>query len=44
MVIELEASSHAAREVAFVANWLIWGIFVAELAFYRELGFPPLNV
>ena len=23
MVIELEGSSHAAREVAFVANWLI---------------------
>jgi voltage-gated potassium channel len=33
MVIELEASSHAAREVAFVANWLIWAIFVAELSF-----------
>ena len=33
MVIELEASSHAAREVAFVANWLIWAIFVAEFAF-----------
>jgi voltage-gated potassium channel len=33
MVIELEASSSGAREVAFVANWLIWAIFVAELAF-----------
>jgi voltage-gated potassium channel len=33
MVIELEASSSAAREVAFVANWLIWSIFIAELAF-----------
>jgi voltage-gated potassium channel len=33
MVIELEASSSGAREVAFAANWLIWAIFVAELAF-----------
>ena len=33
MVIELEGSSDASREVAFVANWLIWAIFVAELAF-----------
>jgi hypothetical protein len=33
ITIELEASSHAAREVAFVANWLIWAIFVAELVF-----------
>jgi voltage-gated potassium channel len=33
MVIELEASSSAWREVAFAANWLIWAIFVAELAF-----------
>jgi voltage-gated potassium channel len=33
MVIELEASSSGAREVAFIANWLIWAIFVAELAF-----------
>ena len=33
MVIELEASSSGARDVAFVANWLIWAIFVAELAF-----------
>jgi uncharacterized paraquat-inducible protein A len=33
MTIDLEASSYAAREVAFAANWLIWAIFVAELAF-----------
>jgi voltage-gated potassium channel len=33
MVIELEASSSAWREVAFAANWLIWAIFVAELVF-----------
>jgi voltage-gated potassium channel len=33
MVIELEASSSVWREVAFAANWLIWAIFVAELAF-----------
>jgi len=33
MVIELEASSQAARDVAFATNWLIWAIFVAELAF-----------
>jgi hypothetical protein len=33
MVIELEASSSAWREVAFAANWLIWAIFVAEFAF-----------
>ena len=32
-VIELEASSHGAREVAFIANWLIWALFVAELTF-----------
>ncbi len=32
-VIELEASSSAWREVAFAANWLIWALFVAELAF-----------
>ena len=42
MVIELEASSSGAREVAFVANWLIWAIFVAELAFILTVapGFP----
>ena len=33
MVIELEASSNGWREVAFAANWAIWAIFVAELAF-----------
>jgi voltage-gated potassium channel len=33
MVIELEASSHGWREVAFAVNWAIWAIFVAELAF-----------
>jgi voltage-gated potassium channel len=33
MTIDLEASSHAAREVAFVANWLIWAIFAGEFAF-----------
>ena len=33
MVIELEASSSAWREAAFAANWAIWAIFVAELAF-----------
>jgi voltage-gated potassium channel len=38
MVIELEASSSGAREVAFVVNWLIWAIFVAELAFILEVA------
>src|SRR6476469_3997298 len=33
MVIELETSSSGWRELAFAANWLIWAIFVAELAF-----------
>jgi voltage-gated potassium channel len=33
MVIELEASSSGWRELAFAANWAIWVIFVAELAF-----------
>jgi voltage-gated potassium channel len=33
MVIELEASSSAWRDAAFAANWLIWAIFVSELAF-----------
>ena len=33
MVIELETSSSGWRELAFAANWVIWAIFVAELAF-----------
>jgi voltage-gated potassium channel len=33
MVIELETSSSSWREIAFAANWVIWAIFVAELAF-----------
>jgi voltage-gated potassium channel len=33
MVIEVEASSSGSRKVAFVANWVIWMIFVAELIF-----------
>jgi len=33
MVIELETSSSGWRELAFAANWVIWTIFVAELAF-----------
>jgi voltage-gated potassium channel len=33
MVIEAEASSRAWRDAAFVANWVIWLVFVAELAF-----------
>jgi voltage-gated potassium channel len=33
MVIELETSSSGWREFAFAANWVIWAIFVAELAF-----------
>jgi voltage-gated potassium channel len=33
MVIELETSSSGWRELAFAANWVIWAIFVGELAF-----------
>jgi voltage-gated potassium channel len=33
MVIELEATSSAWRDVAFASNWVIWAIFVAELVF-----------
>src|SRR3954454_20283218 len=33
MVIEVEVSSSEWRKVAFAANWAIWAIFVAELAF-----------
>ena len=32
-VIEAEASSSVLKDVAFAANWLIWLIFAAELAF-----------
>jgi voltage-gated potassium channel len=32
-VIEAEAKSDRAKDVAFAANWLIWLIFAAELAF-----------
>ena len=30
--IEADATSHAWQEVATVANWIIWAIFLAELA------------
>ncbi len=33
MVVEVEASSSGSRRVAFVANWVIWAIFVGELSF-----------
>jgi hypothetical protein len=32
-VIEAEASSSRWKDVAFAANWLIWFVFAAELAF-----------
>src|SRR5262245_12177654 len=33
LVIEAEAKSSRAREVGYAANWLIWFVFAAELAF-----------
>jgi len=33
LVIEAEAKSSVAKDVAFAANWLIWIVFAAELAF-----------
>jgi voltage-gated potassium channel len=32
LIIEADATSDAWQEVASVANWIIWGIFAAELA------------
>jgi len=32
LIIEADATSHAWQEVATVANWIIWAIFLAELA------------
>jgi hypothetical protein len=32
-VIEAEASSDRLKDFAYAANWLIWAVFAAELAF-----------
>src|SRR5215218_9907741 len=40
LIIEADATSHAWQEVATVANWIIWAIFLAELATVLVIA-PP---
>jgi voltage-gated potassium channel len=38
LVIEIETTSSAWRESAFVVNWAIWAIFVAEMIFILRVA------
>jgi hypothetical protein len=38
MVIELETSSSGWRDFAYAANWVIWGIFLADMVFILRVA------